>query len=68
MTDIYHSECCPGCGKKNFYCLGNPDDISGVDIEALICWKCGHKWLLEMCEEWTNLEDAYTEDGEKEIK
>ena len=68
MSDTYTSDICPHCDKINYYCLGDPEDPSGIDIEALICWDCEYKWLLPMCEEWTNKEDAYTEKGLKKIK
>ncbi|GAG89754.1 unnamed protein product [marine sediment metagenome] len=68
MTETYYSEKCPKCNKKNFWYAGDGSDITGIDIEALICWSCGHKWLLEMCEEWTNLEEAYTEEGMRAVK
>ena len=69
MGDTYYSEYCPECGKKNFWYAGDPSDIAGIDTEALICWKCGYKWLLPESEEsGILLEDAYVEKGEKKIK
>ena len=71
MGDMYSSENCPDCNKKNFYWIGNSElfDISGTDIEALICWKCSHKWLLSESEEiGITLDDAYTDEGMEVIK
>ncbi len=38
---------CPKCKAANWVCDGDPSDVTGVDIEAIKCWKCNHSWWLD---------------------
>jgi len=63
------SNTCPKCNKENWIVEDySPGDYSGQDPEAINCWNCKHKWLLDGCEEWTSLEDAFDVDGQKKVK
>lgn len=33
------------CGAANWICLGDMEDITSVDVEAVNCWACKHKFL-----------------------
>lgn len=43
---IYFDMNCPQCGKLNFFDAGDPNDCSGMDIDAGECFKCKHRWIL----------------------
>lgn len=40
---------CVCCGKPNWYYNGDSQDLTQQDIEALICWSCGARFLLFDC-------------------
>ena len=46
MSEAWYKEWCPGCDAINWICNGNENDLSGVDIEAIKCRKCGLIWYL----------------------
>lgn len=62
MIEHYLSDFCPKCGKKNFICLGDFDDISGVDADGIICWNCNVSWLLDATLE---IDDPYFTGGQE---
>ena len=44
---------CPKCGKANFNNNGDPQDLTGVDIEAIRCWSCKNCYPLDPdCNDW----------------
>jgi len=55
---------CPKCNCPNLLYLGDLDDLTKPDIEAVICWNCKHKWLLDGAAEWTSIDEANTITGE----
>lgn len=63
VRSAVYREDCPACGSANYYDAGDPDDLTGVDVEGLRCWSCSHEWLTEGSEEFTSIEDANIEDG-----
>lgn len=67
MSEMFASDDCPECTARNYFCCGDPSDVSGIDVEALRCWNCKHEWLMEYWDEATTLKLAYTEDGMKSI-
>ena len=53
VRSAVYEEKCPACGKENYYDIGDPEDITGVDLEVLQCWGCGKVWLIEIVDiEW----------------
>lgn len=38
---------CPakGCDAVNWICHGDLDDVTDVDVEAVVCWRCKNKFL-----------------------
>lgn len=38
---------CPKCKTRNWVNYGDPDDITGYDIEAVHCYDCGHYYWIE---------------------
>lgn len=68
-TEVWFKIWCPKCEKPNWVCDGDPTDLTGVDIEAIKCWKCSHSWwldddpiMMEMRPEDATPED-YAEEG-----
>jgi len=63
---------CPYCERMNYVDLGNVQDLSGVDPEAMECWSCDKKsWLAENTKEdygYDSVEDADMVHGRREIK
>lgn len=56
---------CPKCGVINQFDNGDDADLTVADIDAVICYQCEHKWLLEGAEDWTCLDDANTVKGKR---
>lgn len=54
---------CPKCCCKNIVDLGDLEDLTRMEVEAIVCWHCKHKWLLEGAEGWIDLENANTVNG-----
>jgi len=64
MSDMFYTiERCPLCRKVFAVYIGDPRDLSRADVDAVICPYCENKYLLDGVGEWTNLEDAYVEEG-----
>lgn len=68
MSDSAMSEQCPACSSKNWLALGDMNDMTGTDPEAIRCWKCKHVWLIEGAEEFTTLDDAMVDDGRRVLR
>lgn len=65
---MYYSEKCPNCSVINYWCGGDPNDLSGTDADGLKCWSCGKEWVFEECKDWgIDLNNARIVDGEKKI-
>mgnify|MGYP001586348304 CR=1 FL=1 len=54
---------CPKCIAINYINTGDESDLTIPDVEAVICWHCGYKWLLPGVEDWTDLINANTVEG-----
>lgn len=55
-------ERCNNCGRANYFQKG--DDPFGMVVEALQCFKCGYKWILNTTSSYKpKLDEAYTEIG-----
>jgi len=74
MSEAWYKSYCPKCESINWICNGDESDLSGVDIEAYKCWKCGHieclggedQWeSLKAVEQIDNKEDCYWELGKE---
>ena len=75
MSEAWYKEQCPNCGTINWVCNGDESDITGKDLDAYKCRKCGHieffgdeelyKFEAEMGG-WESREDCFWELG-KEI-
>jgi hypothetical protein len=69
MSELFaapiYAETCPRCSEKNYFSVGDPEDMTGVDVEGLECWSCLHIWLLDGLEDWTDVDDANIEKGQK---
>lgn len=62
------SEDCPKCHTTNWFDNGDTSDLTQVDIEALKCWKCGHRFWLDGAEEIrTTLLQSLDFDGPHDI-
>ena len=66
--EMYYSDYCPKCNKKNFFCVGDVFDTTGRDIDGGKCYQCGHEWLFDENGESTDIENANIEEGQKELK
>lgn len=42
---------CPKCRKSNFVNNGDVSDQTVSDVEGIICWNCGHCWVITGLEE-----------------
>lgn len=68
VKDAVYAEKCPECGEQNYYDVGDPVDITGVDTDGLICWNCKTSFLLDcLKDEGIDINDAYLELGRKRI-
>lgn len=56
---------CPTCGETCWIDNGDVDDLTGVDVEAVICPWCEGHFLMEGCDAWTTLKNANTQRGMK---
>jgi hypothetical protein len=59
-------ENCPQCGTVNYVVNDDIDDLVSSDVEALICYRCYFKWLLQIAGYWVDLDDAITYRGAEE--
>lgn len=57
---------CPKCKKINMVNNGDETDLTKMDVEAVQCYNCNHKWVLEGSEDFVTLEEAELVMGEKE--
>jgi len=44
MTESWIKEICPECRSINWFCLGDLEDLSKIDIDVLQCRDCSHRW------------------------
>lgn len=44
--ETWYKTHCPSCEETNWICNGDESDLSGVDVEAVQCRKCGIQYLL----------------------
>lgn len=58
---------CPMCGEKNYVCQGDIEDVTGIDIDGIKCYKCSFEWLLEPVDSHLELDEAWFEDGKSQI-
>ncbi len=58
-------EDCPKCDKVCMVNNGDPNDLTDSDIDGIECWSCGHRWLLDGAEDWTDLESANIGESEE---
>lgn len=49
MSELWIDEKCPKCEFINWANCGDIDDITGYDVEGIICWNCKNKWWI--CED-----------------
>lgn len=63
MAETIIKEWCPKCDTVNFVNNGDMEDISGIDIDGIECYSCGHEWLFPGQEDvvgigagWSNIE------------
>ena len=49
---------CPNCLKINLVNNGDEFDLTVDDVDGVICGCCGHKWLLDGVDDWTDLSNA----------
>lgn len=68
MNESAFCEACPSCQSRNWISQGDMNDCTGVDTEAIRCWKCKHEWLVEGADEFTTLEDAMIDDGREALR
>ena len=74
MSEAWYKEYCPYCETYNWVSNGDPQDLSGVDVEGIKCRKCGKIFVLgdfsveEFLEDfqYEELDDINWEEG-KEI-
>lgn len=66
--EVYYSDTCPKCGKKNFTAYGDPSDLTVPDIEGLRCWNCKHEWIFFDIEQLLDPKRPYYVNGLKELK
>ena len=45
--ESWYNDCCPFCGKRNWWCNGDESDLTQMDVEAVKCWNCKRIWSLE---------------------
>jgi Zn ribbon nucleic-acid-binding protein len=63
---------CPKCEAKNYVSLGDLEDQTAPDVEAVECWKCGAKsWLSPDTREvaqdmYDSMDGAICDVGKKE--
>jgi RNase P subunit RPR2 len=72
MAESWYKEWCPKCNTINWWCNGDESNLSGIDVQAFKCRKCGHihffgdqemyEWEAE-CGAWESIEDCYWELG-----
>lgn len=64
-TDIeaWYKTWCPYCGSHNFHCNGNEQDLSGIDVDAVICRKCKQTYSFMEEEEYENPEEGQEAPG-----
>lgn len=46
ISEMWNKIWCPECKTPNWICLGDLDDCTVPDIEAVKCFKCQHKIVL----------------------
>ena len=65
--EIIYKDRCPECNAANYYNNGDPDDLTISDMDGLICYNCGHKWLFESCAVFDiiSAKHAYLVEGKK---
>ena len=73
MTEQWYKDQCPNCKATNWVCNGNPEDLTGIDIDAVKCRECEHIFFLgDMSEEFylelyglNSVEEASWTEGRK---
>lgn len=45
-AESWYKVWCPYCDTDNWYCNGNENDITGIDVEVIKCRKCKKLFLL----------------------
>lgn len=60
--EIWFKIWCEKCNIPNWFCNGNPDDLTIPDIEGFECFNCRHKWEIMDGEEEI-IEDIEYETG-----
>ena len=60
--EVWFKTWCPECKVVNWVCDGDPSDLTGVDIDAIKCWKCSQSWWLDEHNEF----DLWPEDSTPE--
>jgi hypothetical protein len=55
MSDTWSKEFCPACKSGNWVNYGDPEDITGVDVDALCCWNCSQVFWISV----ESAEDIY---------
>ena len=68
VASAVYAETCPNCGSRNYFDIGDPEDMTGVDVEGLECWRCHHRWLLEPVYDLVTIDDANIEKGRKVVR
>ena len=69
MIEQWWCSSCPHCKNSNWVNNGDPNDFSATDVEGIICWHCGHRWLIaefddfEFSEEEGNEDEPYYVNG-----
>jgi hypothetical protein len=68
MSETWDKQWCPECKEDNWICLGNLDDLTQPDIEAVKCWNCPHMWWTTEESEEINRYDYNEDDMPPEIE
>ena len=50
-AEAWYKIWCPYCGKANWVCNGNEQDITGIDIDGIKCFSCLKEFLIGVKDE-----------------
>lgn len=62
MSESWYRDICPFCGKENYWCNGDENDLTQMDVEGVKCWNCKKVWSTED-NKLVNEEEVYYADG-----
>ena len=62
-SEVWWKVWCPNCSKPNWFCDGDPNDLTRPDKVAGQCFDCDSMWWFdEICEEIADLDEQNIED------